>query len=160
MKMKRIELTKALTNKDCIYDFSKAPGGAKLMSSHIIIGVICVFQFVLAPIMATLSIASVIAAVCMIGGFNPYMLFPQMPYWCGSVLALALIALSVSAAVGCMYFASPLFPRFSEKTCKKLREFALCSLAVFAICFISGYFVCAVSAGTLGFWHEWNWFIR
>ncbi|PKM72067.1 MAG: hypothetical protein CVU91_11300 [Firmicutes bacterium HGW-Firmicutes-16] len=156
--MKQIELTKALTNKNNIFGISKAPVTAELLSTYIVEGIRSVLLFALAAIMATSSIASAAIAVCMIGEFNPYMLFPEIPYWCGSVLAISLIAFSVLVAIGCLY--TSLYPKFSPKTCRKLKKFALVSLCIFVICFVSGYFVCAISAGTLGFWHEWNWFIR
>jgi len=141
------------------------------------------FGIVLAA--AALSFAA--AAVCLLGGLNIYGLLPAMPYWCGAVLGLSLLALAVLFAVGCVYYAAflrqltrsfgrfqhnalanasglavlpplPISPQFSAKTKRRLRVTALLSLALFAACFVLSYVVCALSAGSLQFWHVWGWF--
>jgi hypothetical protein len=138
--------------------------------------------------MAIFSVASAALGICLIGGFNPYALIPPMPYWCGALLAVSLLALSVLTAAGSVYCANfilrlmraygrscrrqpasipvktPLpviaaYPKLSAKQNFRLRKASLTALIVFAICFISGFAVCAISAGGLGFWHQWNWFV-
>lgn len=47
-----------------------------------------------------------VAAVCLLGGVNVYGLLPAMPYWCGAVLGLSLLALAVLSAVGCVCYAA------------------------------------------------------
>jgi hypothetical protein len=42
---------------------------------------------------------------------------------------------------------------------RSLKRIALRAFGVFAACFVSFYVDCAVSAGTLAFWHKWNWFV-
>lgn len=141
------------------------------------------FGLVLAA--AALSFAA--AAVCLLGGVNVCGLLPAMPYWCGAVLALALAALAVLFAAGCVYYAAflrqllrsfgrfrhnalanasgeaalpslPINPQFPAKARRCLRTAALIALALFAACFVLGYVVCALSAGSLQFWHVWGWF--
>ncbi len=160
---------------------------AGLVFSDIFAGLFFVLLYAWATVMAAFSIASVTTGICMIGGYNPYLLIPEMPYWCATIFGAALIALSVLAAVGCIYFTfyvrrllriygrfchnqlasasgkailPPLvsFPKLSARLNRKLRMVALISLTVFAVCFVSGYIVCSISAGAFEFWHEWNWF--
>lgn len=161
---------------------------AGLVFSDIFVGMFFVLLFAWAAVMAAFFVASAATGISMIGGFNPYLLIPEMPYWCAAIFGVALIALSVLAAVGCIYFTlfvrqllrvygryrhnqlasasgkallPPLasYPKLSAKLNRKLRKFALISLTVFAVCFVSGYIVCSISAGALGFWHVWNWFV-
>ena len=142
------------------------------------------FGLVLAA--AALSFAA--AAVCLLGGVNVYGLLPAMPYWCGAVLGLSLLALVVLSAVGCVCYAAflrqlicsfgrfqhnalanasgeaalpslPINPQFPAKTRRRLRTVALIALALFAACFVLGYVVCALSAGSFQFWHVWGWFV-
>ena len=128
-----------------------------------------------------------LAAVCLLGRLNIYGLLPAMPYWCGAVLGLSLLALAVLFAVGCVYYAAflrqlirsfgrfrhnalanasglaalpplPISPQFSAKAKRRMRTAALLSLALFAASFVLAYAVCALSAGSLQFWHVWGWF--
>ena len=135
---------------------------------------------------AALSFAA--AAVCLLGGLNVYGLLPAVPYWCGAVLGLSLLALTVLFAVGCVYYGAflrqmirsfgrfqhnalagasgeavlpslPIAPQFSAKARRRLRTTALVSLALFAACFVLAFVVCALSAGSFQFWHVWGWFM-
>lgn len=162
---------------------------AGLVFTDLFAGMIFVLLFACTAVMAAFSAASAAIGVCMIGGLNPYSLLPAMPYWCGAVLAGAFAALSVFVFIGVIYLVlfdiqlvrsygrfhnnqmasysgkailPPLAPslKLSEKTGRILKKTALVSLAVFAVCFASGYVVCTVSAGSLGFWHAWNWFAK
>lgn len=168
---------------------TKAFTYAGLVFTNTFAGLFFVLLFAWAVVMAAFSVSSAAAGVCLIGGINPYALLPAMPYWCGTVLAFALISLSVLAAVGCTYFTfivlglvkaygcfchnqlapftgkdvlAPLasYPKLSPKINRSLKRIAFISTAVFAVCFASGYIVCSVSAGSLGFWHAWNWFVK
>jgi hypothetical protein len=145
--------------------------------------------FACTAVMAAFSAASVATGVCLIGGINPFSLLPAIPYWCGAVLAGALFALSVFVFIGLAYLilfdiqlvrsygryhynqlasfsgkailpSLSYCPKLSAKASRNLKKVASVSLAVFAVCFASGYVVCSVSAGSLGFWHAWNWFVK
>ncbi len=175
------------------YEFAqnntKAFAVAGLVLSGIFSGIFFALLFACTAIVAAFSIASAAAGVCLIGGFNPYALLPVMPYWCGAVLAGALISLSVLNFVGLIYLVlidlqlvraylryhnnqlasfsgkaiqPPLanWPKLTLKVNRNLKKIASVSLAVFAVCFASGYVACSVSAGSLGFWHAWNWFVK
>jgi hypothetical protein len=39
-------------------------------------------------------------------------------------------------------------------------RYRLVSVTVFAAAFILSYIAAALSAGALGFWHVWGWFVR
>ena len=55
--------------------------------------------------MLALCAASAALAVCLLGGLSAGALTPPMPYGCAAVFGVALAALSVLVAVGCVYFA-------------------------------------------------------
>ena len=111
-------------------------------------------------------------------------LLPELPYWCGAMLALAVLL-----AAGCVYFCAflrqlmrsygrfrknalasasgeaglpplPISPQFSPKARRRLRTVALVALALFVACFVLAYFVCSLSAGSVQFWHAWGWFAK
>lgn len=138
-------------------------------------------------VLATAALSFGVAAVCLLGGLNIHGLIPAMPYWCGAVLGLSLLALTALFVVGCVYYGAflrqlirsfgrfqhnalanasglavlpplPISPQFSAKTKHHLRTIALIALALFAACFVLSYAVCALSAGSLQFWHVWGWF--
>lgn len=162
---------------------------AGLVFTDLFAGMFFALLFACTAVMAAFSAASAAMGVCLIGGLNPYSLLPAIPYWCGAVLAGALIALSVFVFTGliCLVLfdiqlvraygrfhhnqlascsgkavlpALASHTKLSAKSSRILKKAALVSLAVFAVCFASGYVVCTVSAGTLGFWHAWNWFVK
>lgn len=128
-------------------------------------------------------------AVCLLGKVELGGLLPELPYWCGAMLALTLAALAVLLAAGCVYFCAflrqlmrsygrfrknalasasgeaglpplPISPQFCPKARRRLRTVALVALALFAACFVLAYFVCSLSAGSVQFWHAWGWFAK
>ena len=130
-----------------------------------------------------------LTGVSLIGGLGalPYITLPEMPYWCGAILGLSLLALCVLAVVGCVWFFAflrqlwraygrfhqnalapshgsavlpglPVVPQFAPKKKRQLRTAALVALLLFAVCFVLAYVVCALSAGSVQFWHVWGWF--
>ena len=163
---------------------SKVAVYMRLLSRGIVEGTSLIFLLAFSTVMAALSISSAAVAVCMIGGINPYLLIPSMPYWCGAVFAFALIALSFSSAIGCrnlIIFARRFLrswtrshvrateesllltascPKVSVEKSVRRKKVILVSLAVFAVYFISAFSVSSISAVTMGFWHQWNWFVR
>jgi len=53
----------------------------------------------------------------------------------------------------------PVRLQLPPKTWRVLRRLTLLALCVFGFGFVLNYIVCAVSTGTLGWWHAWNWFV-
>lgn len=117
-----------------------------------------------------------------------FALIPSMPYLCAFIFALMLLALSILTVMGSIYFfafikqlmrswarfhkntlsslsggktlpsVSP-YPTFAPKTKRIIRRISLISAVTFSLCFIIGFVVSAISAGDIGFWHTWNWFV-
>ena len=129
------------------------------------------------------------AGVCLVGNLRtlPYIMLPEMPYWCGAILGLSLLALCVLSVVGCIWFFAfvrqiwraygrfhhnalapshgvavlpelPIAPQFAPKKKRQLRTTALIALLLLAVCFVLAFAVCALSAGSFQFWHVWGWF--
>ncbi len=138
-------------------------------------------------VIAAAAIVFTAVGVCMIAGASPYALIPPMPYWCGAIIGVALVALGILAAVGCIYYwalirqlvksfgrfqhnaiaattGKPVLPslpahvQLAPKTNRRLRSLSLIALLAFAVCFILGFVACVLSAGTIEFWHTWGWF--
>lgn len=138
-------------------------------------------------VMAAFSLACGAAGACLLGGVNIQALLPPIPYWCGAVFALALLALAVLSAAGAYTFFTylrqsvrayrrfhsnamtrarggavlpsvPAYPLYSPEKRRRLRALTLGSLALFGTAFLLGYIVSALSAGALQFWHVWGWF--
>ena len=148
------------------------------------------FFLLLATLGVVIGVASVAFAalgLCMIVGANPNALIPSMPYWCGAVLGVSLIALGVLTAVGCVYYwalirqtlrsfgrfqhnalasaagrptlpSLPVHAQLNPRLSRRLRKIALIALMAFAVCFVLGFIACALSAGDIQFWHAWGWF--
>lgn len=125
-----------------------------------------------------------LTGVCLVGNLGqlPFVSLPPMPYWCGAILGLSMLALCALSVVGCIwYFAFfgqifraygrfhhnalgsalpslPIAPQFTPKKRRQLRRAALISLLLFAVSFVLGYAACTLSAGSFQFWHAWGWF--
>lgn len=135
-------------------------------------------------IVACFSLVSLAIATCLLGGISPWGLLPAMPGGIAAVYGIAMAALSILSASGCVYFAAlfrqlvlacarcfknaastgpllpplPVVPRFSPKTKRVLRRTALFSLCVFAAFVVLGMALSMMESGSLGFWHAWGWF--
>lgn len=139
--------------------------------------------------MIAFSMASAAIAVCLIGAFNIPALIPYMPYGCAVTFGVSAAALAVLAATGSVYFAAfvsqfmraygrfhhnamaaasgkavlpslAIHPQFAAKANRRIRIVALLSLTILAVSFIAAMFLSMLSAGSLGFWHTWNWFVK
>jgi len=135
-------------------------------------------------VLATAAVAFASAGVCMIGNFNIAGLIPYMPYLGSAIFGvsiLGLAALFAGASYYCFEFFKqmirasvrwhknltsetglpplPLSPQFEPKMKRKLRTFMLWSVTVFGIFFVLAFVVLMLEAGTMGFWHHWNWFV-
>lgn len=55
-------------------------------------------------VLAAAALSFGVAAVCLLGGLNIHGLLLAMPYWCGVILGLSLLALTALFAVGCVYY--------------------------------------------------------
>ncbi len=153
-------------------------------------GVFAVLLISFGIVLASCALAFGLTGVCLLGnlGSLPIVYLPPMPYWCGAVLGISLLALCVLSVVGCIWYfafcrqifrsygrfhknalahngsgvlpALPIAPQFLPKKKRQLRTAALISLLLFAVFLILGYVVCSLSAGALQFWHAWGWFLN
>ncbi len=122
--------------------------------------------------------------VYLVGYFEYFRFFPRMPYLGSLILGISILGLAIIFAVATIYcFAFlkqvikasvrwhknmtsksalpplPWNPQFEPKTRRTLRTVLLWAVAVFGICFVLSFIGLAFSAGTMGFWHHWNWFV-
>ena len=185
---------------DLAAQFEPAPQGAKRRSAaltwlwlgwvDVFFGLFAILLLAFGIVLAACVVSFGAAGVCLIGNIHTvsFLTLPAMPYWCGAILGLSLLALCALSVAGCVWFFSffrqivraygrfhqnmlapcygaltlpslPLAPQFSAKAKRRLRRLALISLALFAVCFVLSYVVCAISAGSVQFWHVWGWFV-
>jgi len=147
---------------------------------------IILYAWVFVLLAASAAFAGIGAALVLRSGL--YGILPPMPYFVALLFAVAFFALSALAAVGtyyCWAFARqlcrcyarfhkntlsaasgtaplpplPAYPQFKAATRRRLRAVSLVSATVFAAASMLSYIAGALSAGTLGFWHAWGWFV-
>jgi hypothetical protein len=111
-----------------------------------------------------------------------------MPYHCVLMMAVSLLSLMVLSLLGVYFWTAlvnqliksylryrrnfmaaatgssrllpyPVRMKTPPQVWRTLRKVLLVSLCVFVFGFIATYAVCAISAGALGWWHAWNWFV-
>lgn len=110
-------------------------------------------------VLAAAALGAAGTAVCLLGKVELGGLLPELPYWCGAMLALTLAALAAASGEAGLP-PLPISPQFFPKARRRLRTVALVALALFAVCFVLAYFVCSLSAGSVQFWHAWGWFAK
>lgn len=151
--------------------------------------VVCFFILLFAwtLVLAALAISCIAIAVSLFAGTTLYGILPPIPYWCGAVFAVTLLALAVLSVAGCVYYTAfvrqllrsylrwhhntiaaaagepvlpglGIHPQLPAQRNRRLRTTALIALVVFIVCFILGMLVSMLSAGALEFWHVWHWF--
>jgi uncharacterized membrane protein len=111
-------------------------------------------------------------------------IFPPIPYIGGLIWGVMMIAFGVLAAAVMLYCCAltvqmgrayarwhknamndgkyppySMHPMMKDRLRRRLRSVSLIALIVFGATFIIGFVVLAASAGALGFWHVWNWFV-
>ena len=138
-------------------------------------------------VLAAAAIAFAASGVCLILGESPFGLIPYMPWAPALILGLAMLALAVLTACGCVWYAAflrqglrafarfrenalsqsrggaalpglPVWPKLKPGMARALRKTALVSLIVFAVLLAAGMAAAMISAGAAAFWHTWGWF--
>ena len=148
-------------------------------------GIFAVLLLSFGVVLASCVLSFGLTGICLVGNLGqlPIVSLPPMPYWCGAILGLSMLALCALSVVGCIwYFAFfgqifraygrfhhnalgsalpslPIAPQFTPKKRRQLRRAALISLLLFAVSFVLGYAACTLSAGSFQFWHVWGWFV-
>ncbi len=135
-------------------------------------------------VLAASTIVIGVLGGCLVTTLNISELIPYMPFLGSLIFGISVLGLAVIfgvASVYCFAFLRqmirasvrwhknmgssgtlpplPWAPQFEPKTRRKLRTVMLGALAVFGVFFVLGFTVLALQAGTLGFWHHWNWFV-
>lgn len=135
-------------------------------------------------VLAGAAVAFAAVGICMVGNFNIDGLIPFMPYLGSVVFGISMLGLAVlfaCAAYYCFAFLKqmiraslrwhknqtsesglpllPWSPQFEPKTRRKLRTVLLWAIIVFGIFFVLAFTILSLEAGTMGFWHHWNWFV-
>lgn len=157
--------------------------GVSFLSVLAVAFLVSLFAWV--AVMGAFALGSMGLGMSLISAQDPLNLIPAMPYAGGLIMGLSAVALSVLGGVGTAYsylYARqlgrayfrwarnklnagrraypplPLYPQLGAAFRRRLRGFALVSLAAFGVSFIVGFAVLAGSAGSPGFWHVWHWF--
>lgn len=162
-----------------------------LIWGDLFFGIFAVLLLSFGIVLAACVLSFGLTGVCLIADIAklPFVSLPAMPYWCGAILGLSLLALCALSVAGCIWYfafyrqifrsygrfhrnalaaskgeatlpALTINPQFSAKSRRRLRTIALVSLALFAVCFVLSFIVCCLSAGSLQFWHTWGWFMN
>ena len=152
--------------------------------SDIIVGAGFILLYAWLLVMILFSMVVFVTAGCLVFNINIGELIPFMPYWCGIIVAIALILLSALFVFGSILYSSILkkllysyinihrsiMGNKTKKTMKKdddksilrnkmiLIYIKLVSIG-FILVFILSLIVCMISAGNLAFWHTWNWWV-
>ena len=168
--------------------FLKLIVGTGLFFTDIVSFAFLIALYAFSAVLAAFAVANLALAVSYAFGLNPYGILPPMPVHCALAAAGMLLGLTALSAL-CVYFWSALvnqlmkkYLRFRKnfmaavtggarqlpypvrlqtppKVWRTLRRVLLISLCVFVFGFVVFYGVCAISAGSLGWWHAWNWFV-
>ena len=168
----------------------KAITVAGLCLSDIFAGCLFILLAAWQIVLVALSLACIAAAICLLCNLNPNGIIPPIPYGCAAAFSLSFIALSVLSAIGTFYFAAmlrqmirsyarfhhnalasasgkaallpslPIYPQLPARTGRRLRKISTLTLLALACFMILGYLLAAVTAGSIEFWHAWEWFVK
>ncbi len=159
--------------------------GLVLLDIPAVLALIALAAFGLVLIAAAAAFGG--AGVCLLARLDPSGLMPAMPYGSAVVLGLALLALCVLTAVGCVWYTAflrqvarsygrfhsnsiagaegrptlpplPMQPQLTPRRARGLRRTARVALILFAVLLVAGAVLSAILAGSPAFWHVWGWF--
>lgn len=161
--------------------------GTGLVFADICVVSFFIVLYAWAAVLGAAAVSSAVGGLCLfIRPLLPAgMIFlPPMPYIGGVIWGVTLLAFGVLMAVVTVYCWTltnqlgrayrrwhknmmsdgkypPLakHPVVRDAVRRKLRTLSLIALIALGVSFIIGYIVMAASAGALGFWHVWNWFV-
>lgn len=142
-----------------------------LWLADFVFGMASVLLLAFGVVLAACVLSFGLTGVCLIFdlGRLPFVSLPAMPYWCGAILGVSLLALAVLSVVGCIWFFAFVrqiwraYGRFHHNALAPSHGAAVLpelpiALLLFAVCFVLAFAVCALSAGSFQFWHVWGWF--
>ncbi len=171
-------------NKEPINKYEK--GIKRLNIILLSIPAILVYAFMWLTVVAVFSVSVVSLGLgfCLLTTINIGRIIPYIPYFSAFISSISCFSLAVVAFIGAFYMAlyikqwGKIYLRWSSNyinggnylsiskqpiISKKLSFVLKLTLIISSIClvafFILGYFTMAVKAGSLEFWHVWNWFV-
>lgn len=140
--------------------------------------------FVWVVVIAAASLTLAVLGVCLIINVNIAGLIPEMPYITSLLFGLSILDLAVLFAIltrlcyaffrqiirasirwhGIVTGATALppiswTPQFDPAKNRKARNVMLWALVVFGVTLILGFVISSLSAGSIEFWHTWDWFV-
>lgn len=159
-----------------------------LLFLDLFVGQFFILFFSWVIVLLAFSISSFTIGFSLFTDSNPFNLIPYLPYWCGAVLGIAMVSLSILSLVATHYNnvylrqivrkylrfhnniikssgnkptlpSLPGSPQLSKKHSRRLRFVFQLSLNAFAISFILGYLICSLTAKSFEFWHVFEWFV-
>lgn len=135
-------------------------------------------------VVAASALALAVLGVCLVGGMNIVGLIPYMPYLGSLLFGISVLGLALifgGASYYCFAFLRQMIraiirwhknmvsasalpplawhPQFQPKTRRTIRTIMLWAVIVFGIFFVIADITLMLEAGTMGFWHHWNWFV-
>lgn len=158
-----------------------------LVFSDLFVSMFFIVMFAWVAVLGAFALSSAVLGFCML--IKPllpegFLFIPYMPYAGGAVWGITFIALGALASVLTIYSNAltmqlgraylrwhkntlsdgkypplAMHPMLKDNARRKLRSLSLIALVVVGAGFIIGYVILASSAGALGFWHAWNWFV-
>ncbi len=144
----------------------------------VVIGSLFFILFILE--IAFFGISCLVISICLLGKINIANLIPYIPYYCGVIMSISLISLTILLAIACYYLVKLLcnlisfYKKFHYNTLnnsnnsydlvipslsKKLKIITIILLLIFIIFFILTIISCIISSDSLEFWHTWKWWI-
>jgi uncharacterized membrane protein len=158
-------------------------GRGALLAGLIISDVFVLLFFLIAIILILIPIA-IFASGSALGiyytfGLKLISIFPNMPFWTGLLFGLSFFSLGLIGLTSTYYYArllSLMIKKYSSwhhsvlrktdkqficlpKSSNLMNKLVLFSTFGFLIFAVFAYIVAAISAGSLGFWHVWGWFV-
>lgn len=82
----------------------KIPTVIALCFADLVVFCFFVLLFAWTLVLAVFACCCIVLAGYLLAGANLHSLIPPMPYWCGAVFAVALLALGVLSLTGCVYY--------------------------------------------------------
>ncbi|MHB9033372.1 MAG: DUF1700 domain-containing protein [Anaerolineae bacterium] len=166
---------------------NKAIAGIGLGLLGIFVGVFFILMAAWGISLGAFALGSLALAIGLFAGLSQIALVTPMPYGSAVLFGIAVAALAVLAAVGCIYFMAFLgqlgrsygrfhhntmaaaagnpvlpsvtaYPRFQPKVKRSLRRLTLISLSIFATFCVLAVAFSILNSGSLEFWHTWGWF--
>lgn len=158
-----------------------------LIFGDIFVSMFFIMLFAWVIVLGAAAFSFLVIGILLLFKLNISGIIPSMPYINSLLHSIPVLLLSVISAVGtfyCFLYSKQLmkaylrwhsnmlaaasqkplypslakYPQLSGVTKRRIRNILLSSLVVFGITFIIAFIASAINAGSVEFWHVWNWF--